>query len=377
MAVVGAGINGLCTAYRLSSQSNLKILLLEQYDLAHSFGSSHSKIRITRAAYPDPLYVQMAQESRNVEWPQLEKDFGEKLVLANNFLAFGHDDIYLTYRNRVQQMNLPTLTITSGVESQKLCPALKLDQFKDVVMDTNAGIILAEKTVSLLIQDLKLKKNVTIMQQTKVEKVIPGDNEVVLVTNKKEYKVGKVVLTIGRWASDLIPDIKSLVHVNKQFVLYLKLKTDKGNTEIGKYYSWMGSHDGEEYYSLPSYATDWIKVAQHDNVIGKPKLTPEKQTEKVVNYIKTVLGYEIEGIQRTEECYYTSTPNEEFIIDFLDEKKRILASSTCSGHAFKFGPLVGRILSDLIQTGTTSVQLFRDNKFRFCINYHMGVNLRP
>lgn len=115
MAVVGAGINGLCTAYRLSSQSNLKILLLEQYDLAHSFGSSHSKIRITRAAYPDPLYVQMAQESRNVEWPQLEKDFGEKLVLANNFLAFGHDDIYLTYRNRVQKMNLPTLTITSGV----------------------------------------------------------------------------------------------------------------------------------------------------------------------------------------------------------------------------------------------------------------------
>lgn len=57
VAVVGAGINGLCTAHHLAQQPGVKVLLLEQFELKHCEGSSHSKIRITRAAYPDPLYA--------------------------------------------------------------------------------------------------------------------------------------------------------------------------------------------------------------------------------------------------------------------------------------------------------------------------------
>lgn len=91
----------------------------------------------------------------------------------NRFVAFGNDDIYLTYRSITEKMKLPTLTIESGVESKKLCPSLKLEQFKDVVMDRNAGIILAERTVQLLINNLKSKSNVEIKEKTKVESVIP------------------------------------------------------------------------------------------------------------------------------------------------------------------------------------------------------------
>jgi sarcosine oxidase/L-pipecolate oxidase len=65
VAVIGAGINGLFTTYHLATKANLKVLLLEQYSLKHTHGSSHSKIRITRAAYPDPIYTQMAEECRN------------------------------------------------------------------------------------------------------------------------------------------------------------------------------------------------------------------------------------------------------------------------------------------------------------------------
>jgi sarcosine oxidase len=71
VAVIGAGINGLCTAYALSKTPGLRILLLEQFDLEHCEGSSHSQIRITRAAYTDPLYAMMANQVRNVDWPQL------------------------------------------------------------------------------------------------------------------------------------------------------------------------------------------------------------------------------------------------------------------------------------------------------------------
>lgn len=35
VAVVGAGVNGLMTAYHLSKNHNLRILLLEQFEFGH------------------------------------------------------------------------------------------------------------------------------------------------------------------------------------------------------------------------------------------------------------------------------------------------------------------------------------------------------
>lgn len=114
VAVVGAGINGLCTAYSLASIPTLKVLVLEQYDLQHEEGSSHSQIRITRAAYPDPIYVLMANYVKNFEWPQLEKELNEKLVYDNDFIIFGHDKIYQQYKKLALDLKLPTLRLISG-----------------------------------------------------------------------------------------------------------------------------------------------------------------------------------------------------------------------------------------------------------------------
>lgn len=69
ITVVGLGINGLCTAYHLSKNPDLKILLLEQFDVGHDNGSSHSQIRIIRSAYKDPLYVELTLEARKKYWP--------------------------------------------------------------------------------------------------------------------------------------------------------------------------------------------------------------------------------------------------------------------------------------------------------------------
>jgi glycine/D-amino acid oxidase-like deaminating enzyme len=47
------------------------------------------------------------------------------------------------------------------------------------------------------------------------------------------------------------------------------------------------------------------------------------------------------------------TPDGEFLIDDVLKDGKVWLASCCSGHGFKFGPLVGRILADLCCTGTT------------------------
>jgi sarcosine oxidase len=44
-------------------------------------------------------------------------------------------------------------------------------------------------------------------------------------------------------------------------------------------------------------------------------------------------------------CLYTTTPNEDFV---LDRRGPLVVASPCSGHGFKFAPLIGELGADLV-----------------------------
>ena len=50
-------------------------------------------------------------------------------------------------------------------------------------------------------------------------------------------------------------------------------------------------------------------------------------------------------------CLYTVTPDRDFIIDRLPGAPNIIVASPCSGHGFKFAPVIGEILADLAIDG--------------------------
>jgi sarcosine oxidase len=50
------------------------------------------------------------------------------------------------------------------------------------------------------------------------------------------------------------------------------------------------------------------------------------------------------GVLGAETCLYTNTADEEFV---LERHGRIVVGSACSGHGFKFAPVVGRTLAAL------------------------------
>lgn len=60
-------------------------------------------------------------------------------------------------------MNLPTMKIIPGKEGEKMNPSLRLSDYKDVIVDSNAGVIHAELTIKKLNQYLRSCKNITIL----------------------------------------------------------------------------------------------------------------------------------------------------------------------------------------------------------------------
>jgi sarcosine oxidase len=70
-------------------------------------------------------------------------------------------------------------------------------------------------------------------------------------------------------------------------------------------------------------------------------------------------------MRATETCLYTMTPDNTFIIDRVPGFPQIVVASPCCGHGFKFSPVVGEILADLVTQETTKHDIapFRLQRF--------------
>ena len=66
-----------------------------------------------------------------------------------------------------------------------------------------------------------------------------------------------------------------------------------------------------------------------------------------------------------QTCLYTMTPDGHFMLDRLPGHPEIIVASPCSGHGFKFAPVIGEILADLAMSGTTSHDISRFSLARF------------
>jgi sarcosine oxidase len=69
-------------------------------------------------------------------------------------------------------------------------------------------------------------------------------------------------------------------------------------------------------------------------------------------------------MRMAKTCLYTMTPDGHFLIDRVVSPHIILVSA-CSGHGFKFAPVIGEIVADLAIQATTAHDIARFRLDRF------------
>src|SRR4051812_38026812 len=71
--VIGVGAMGAAACWQLAKRG-AKVLGIEQFDIAHSLGSSHGHVRMTRTAYFEhPDYVPLILRANEL-WRELESE---------------------------------------------------------------------------------------------------------------------------------------------------------------------------------------------------------------------------------------------------------------------------------------------------------------
>jgi len=131
--------------------------------------------------------------------------------------------------------------------------------------------------------------------------------------------------------------------------------------------SWVHFGDAERgvTYGLAEIGRDALKVGRHvtrgpgadPDAPAAPAASEETALRADLHRILAVPARELLG---SEACLYTMTSTEDFIVDRWPGDPRVVFASACSGHGFKFAPLTGRILAELVLHGKADLPGGRD-----------------
>ena len=66
-------------------------------------------------------------------------------------------------------------------------------------------------------------------------------------------------------------------------------------------------------------------------------------------------------LKHHDVCMYTNTPDRNFLVDFHPDHPNVLIVGGCSGHGFKFAPVIGELARTLLagNQGNDDLEMFR------------------
>jgi len=363
--VIGLGGMGAAALAALARRGR-RVLGLEQFRIGHDQGSSHGHTRVIRTAYYEhPSYVPLCRRSF-AAWRGLELRVKRSLLVDAPCLSIGQ----------------PSGELVSGVELaarehglavQRLEPSKLRRRFSQFRFDNSyvgmleeeAGFLNVDRCVRALSDDA-LAARAEIRENTLVTHWEADDSGVSVHTANDVFRASRLVITAGPWAGKLLASVGVPLKVMRQVVFWL----DAPGHELPEFPVFMADLPEGCFYGIPATDGRGLKIARH---YGAPELFEPEQIERSILLrdelpVREFLRQHLPAADGPREdasvCIYTLTPDRHFVIDRHPAHNNLAVACGFSGHGFKFAPVIGEILADLIDERIDrGPELFRIARF--------------
>lgn len=359
--VIGAGAIGAATAYWLTRQGAERVLVLEQYDLVNTLGSSGDHSRIIRHAYHSPDYTALTP-AMFAAWKEIEARSGLSLYLRTGGLDLahagteGHRDL-LGYRHALDVAHLPYEDLTVA-EIRRRYPQWRLDEDVVGLYQEAGGLLDIRKSVSAH-TSLAMAAGVEFRPRTRVDRVTLRPGSVAVHTADEVVDAGHLVVAAGSWLPELMADLglSYRLTLSQEQVSYFASR-DLGAFAPDRFPIWI--YHGEEagvFYGFPVYGEAAVKLARdmrgHYIDSGSRRFDGDDEEAAILlafltRHLPGAVGPRL--LNRT--CVYDMPADREFVLDTVPGHPHV-AVFNGAGHAGKFASLVGRILAELMTAGST------------------------
>ncbi|HEU4748472.1 MAG TPA: N-methyl-L-tryptophan oxidase, partial [Gemmatimonadaceae bacterium] len=344
--ILGLGAMGRATLFHLA-QRGRRVLGLEQYASGHKLGSSHGDSRIIREMYFEhPLYVPLVQRAYDL-WRELEERSGRSLMTITGGLMIG------PARGSVVTGTLKSAAahglsheVLNAAETHARFPAFRFDDELAAVLDPRAGYLDPEACNAAHLE-LALASGAEARFEEPAMEWSAGGAGVEVRTRSGTYYADRLVIAAGGWTGKLLSDLRLPLVIERQAVFWLDPRADAESYELSRFPIYAYEYKpGSICYGFPRLARGVKASVMHDGeTTDDPSKIRRTVDDEDIRSLRAALNPVLPGlaaapIRESDTCIFTNTPDHDFVIDFHPLHPRVLISSPCSGHGFKFASAI-------------------------------------
>jgi len=356
VAVVGAGVFGAWTAYRLA-QAGRRVALLDAYGPGNARASSGGQTRVIRMGYGDQeIYTRWSMHSLDI-WKSLVGQLGRPSVFQQAgvlWMARGEDPLTTKTLATLQRLGVVHERLGRS-ELERRWPQIDFGPNNWAIHEPDSGFLVGFHAVQAVVQ-MAEGTGVDYLQEAAVPPAGKGQLTSIATRSGKTVKAGTFVFACGPWLPKLFPDLLGdRIFPTRQEVFYFGPAPGDERFRSPAMPVWVDF--AEEIYGLPDFRGRGFKVApdRHgpafDPDTGARVITPETLAT-VRNFVaRRFPALKDAPLVSSEVCQYENTSNGDFLIDRHPERDNVWLVGGGSGHGFKHGPAVGEYVTARIVEG--------------------------
>lgn len=361
---------GSATAYHLARRGK-RVLGLERFDIPHEMGSSHGITRVIRLVYSEhPSYVPLLRRAYEL-WEELEARAGERLLYLTGCVDASPPGgtIFADARRAADEHDLDYEVLT-GAELRRRFPGFQFPADTMALVQPRAGFLLPERCIVAYVEGAQAEGAEIHAREPVVGWEVRGDL-VHVRTAHASYEAAALVVTAGAWAGYLVDALQGLVTAERQVVAWFQPR----RPELFAWTRcpvWQFDDPAGRYYGLPVFGVPGFKVGRYHHL--EQRVDPDRVDREPNEADEAILRSFTERYfpdaagptMAMKVCLFENSPDEHFIIGAHPEHLQVAFAAGLSGHGFKFAPVVGEILADLVEHGSTrhDISLFSLNRFQ-------------
>lgn len=368
--VLGAGVVGATAALELRRRG-ATVTLADLGPIPHPDASSTDISKLVRLDYgSDADYLSLMEDALPL-WRAYADRFGETLfhetgilVLATEPMAplgFEHDSYDALSRRGHALERLDAAAIASRF------PRWAPGRFRDGYYNPRGGWAESGRVVSALLREAE-REGVVVRSGVRALPIAPGPSRVAGITTETGERLAAdvVVVAAGAYTPLLIPELADRLTPVAQAVFHFEIPSAASFTSP-EFPPWAADIGRTGWYGFPAHA-GVVKIANHGPGAVVDPRAPRLVSPDVEPRFRAFLRASLPALApsplvKTRLCLYCDSFDGDFFIDRHPEREGLVVASGGSGHAFKFAPVLGPIVADVV-TGVAPRAEARRFRFR-------------
>ena len=357
IVIVGAGIFGLTAAWELRLRG-WTVTLMDAGAIPAALAASTDVSKIVRMDYGgDELYTRMGEEAMrgwdawNGRWqPQLYHEDGFVVLASSPMSAGGFE--YESFA-LLRRLGHPVVRLTEIDRASRL-PAWSARDYPDGYLNARAGWVESGAVATRIAQEAQAA-GVRTIQHAAVDRLTAHGNRISGVRTRDgvAHSADVVLVAAGAWTPSLLPHLNRVMWTTGQPVVHVDAGSDP-RWRPPAFPVWAADIARTGWYGFPALPNGALKIGHHGAGAAIDPDGPRTVPPEHIARVRRFLGQQIPElaaapILHTRLCLYCDSFDGDFWIDHDPDRPGLVVAAGDSGHGFKFAPVLGPLIADVIE----------------------------